>query len=331
MREWVLCSPHRTKRPWQGAIEKGVIEDKPEYDPKCYLCPRNDRAGDETNPDYTGTFVFDNDFSALLPGTPEHEADPSGRGLMRMKAESGLCRVIVFTPRHDLTLAQMDQSVLEGVVDLWTDQYEDLAANDEINHVMIFENKGAMMGCSNPHPHGQIWASASVPSIPETELASQAHYLADHSSSMLVDYAALEAKDGDRAICQNDSFIAVCPFWATWPYEALLLPRRAVTCLPELTDVERADLARILSLLTIKLDNLFETTFPYSMGIHQAPVDGRDYPEAQLHWHFYPPLLRSATVKKFLVGYEMTGEPQRDITPEQAAEKLAKLPDVRYR
>ena len=329
--EWILVSPHRTKRPWRGHVEKGADEERPAYDPECYLCPGNTRAQGVVNPPYTNTFVFDNDFMALLPETPPFDGQHDERGLMRVRAERGLCRVIVFSPRHDLTLAQMSQTDIEKVVDLWVEQYVELGNVDFINHVMIFENKGAMMGCSNPHPHGQIWANESIPTLPAKELASQRQYREEHGSSMLVDYADRERGEGERTICENDSFIALVPFWALWPFEAMVLPLRPVSKLPDLTETEKGDLAAILRTLTIRYDNLFETSFPYSMGIHQAPTNGREYPEAQLHWHFYPPLLRSATVRKFVVGYEMTAEPQRDLTPEQAATRLAELPDVRYK
>lgn len=330
LREWVLVSPHRTKRPWQGAKEKTASEKKPEYDPNCYLCPGNERAGGVANPKYQRTYVFDNDFMALLPEAPRHEQDADRKGLMRLRSERGLCRVIVFSPRHDLTLAQMDHAALMDVVGLWTDQYVELGAMEFIHHVQIFENKGEVMGCSNPHPHGQIWANESIPSFPARELEAQQDYLEKHGAPMLVEYADMEAEAGERVVCQNEAFLAVVPFWAVWPYEVLVLPRRAVTKLPDLTAKERGLLAALLKTLTVKLDNLFLTSFPYSMGLHQAPTDGRDYPEIQMHWHFLPPLLRSATVKKFQVGYEMTAETQRDLTPEAAARTLAELPEDRF-
>ena len=332
LREWVLVSPHRARRPWQGQIEPDADEERPAHDPQCYLCPGNSRAGGQRNPAYTGTFVFDNDFASLLPDTPQGERDDSqGRGLLRLQSERGTCRVIVFSPRHDLTLSQMDQNELEAVVALWTDQYVELGALEHVNHVMIFENKGAMMGCSNPHPHGQIWTNETLPNLAEKELEAQRDYFQRHDAVLLLDYGRLELERGERIVCVNDSFLALVPFWAVWPFETMILPRRHVTCLPQLTARERQDLAAIFKSLTIRYDNLFQTRFPYSMGLRQAPTDGRDYPELLMRWHFLPPLLRSATVRKFLVGYELTAQPQRDITAEKAARALAELPATRYR
>jgi len=330
LREWNLVSPHRAKRPWQGQVEKSAPEQRPPYDPKCYLCPGNARAGGHVNPAYADTFVFDNDFMAIKPDAPSHEAQCDARGLMRIRAERGLCRVIVFSPRHDLTLAQMDAAGLERVVDLWIEQYLELGAFDFIRHVQIFENKGEMMGCSNPHPHGQIWCNETMPSIHEKEFVSQRVYFEETRSQLLLDYALEEIQRGERIVARNGSFIALVPFWAVWPFETMILPLRPISRLPELTAAEKRDLAAILKVLTVKYDNLFETSFPYSMGIHQSPTDGEEHPYLQLHWHFLPPLLRSATVKKFLVGYELTAEPQRDLTPEQAAERLAALPATRF-
>lgn len=326
--EWVLVSPHRTKRPWQGQVEDAQHERRPAHDPGCYLCPGNARAGGVRNPDYTGTYVFDNDFSALLPGEPAtmtlHD------DLLVAERESGLCRVICFSPRHDLTLPQMPLEAIRGVVDVWAAQTEELGARDDIGHVQIFENKGAVMGCSNPHPHGQIWAQRTLPNETARELANMRAYHAKHGRSLLQDYVALELEQNARIVCANDGFVALVPFWATWPYETLVLPRMPVSQLPALDEAARADLADVLRRLTIRYDNLFKTSFPYSAGIHQAPTDGGDYPEFDLHMHFYPPLLRSATVKKFMVGYEMLATPQRDITPEASAEALRALPEVHF-
>ncbi len=328
--EWVLVSPHRAKRPWQGQVEDGADEDRPSYDPQCYLCPGNERVGGEKNPQYPSTYVFDNDFMSILPDSPLHEENGPG-GLMRLRSERGLCRVIVFSPRHDLTLAQMSADEIKTVVDLWASQYQELGAMDFINHVMIFENKGAMMGCSNPHPHGQIWAQESIPNLPAKELIAQKRYFETNGRSLLVDYVEAEIELDERILFKNDAFVALVPFWAVWPFETMILPRRAVSTITDVSAEERRDLADVIRRLTIKYDNLFKTRFPYSMGIHQAPTDGGAYPEVQLHWHFLPPLLRSATVKKFQVGYELTGEPQRDLTAEQAAQRLIELPEERYR
>lgn len=322
--EWVLVSPHRTKRPWQGKVETLPPDDRPQYDPKCYLCPGNERAGGVKNPDYEHNFVFTNDFAALLPSQPDlSPAQEDPKSLLRAETESGTCRVICFSPRHDLTLPEMDPSDIRRVVDLWAGQYSELAAR--YRWVQIFENKGALMGCSNPHPHGQIWAGSFLPNEPAKEDAQQARYFAEHKSLLLMDYLAEELGDGTRVVEENPHWVALVPWWAVWPFELLLLPRRAVGSLPELDDAERDDLADILKKILTRYDNLFRISFPYSMGWHGRPgkiARGEDFSHWQLHAHFYPPLLRSATVRKFLVGYEMLAEAQRDITAEQAAERL---------
>lgn len=346
--DWVLVSPHRTKRPWQGQVERPPQEARPTYDPTCYLCPGNARAGGRRNPDYTGAFVFTNDFAALLPDTPAVAVQP--HPLLRMESEPGTCRVICFSPRHDLTLPEMPAEAIRQVVDVWTEQVRELGRT--YRWVQVFENKGEIMGCSNPHPHGQIWAGSALPLEPAKEDRQQRTYFEQHGRPLLLDYAALElAASGEtvvnsskswqlpqlphRLVVQNDHWLAVVPFWAVWPFETLLLPRRHVLRLPDLTDAERDALAEILKRLLTRYDNLFEASFPYSMGWHAAPT-GPDAEDAslahwQLHAHFYPPLLRSATVKKFMVGYEMLGEPQRDLTPEQAAARLRALPEVHYK
>lgn len=326
--EWLLVSPHRAKRPWQGQVEKTAAEERPAYDPTCYLCPGNERAGGLRNPPYTSTFVFENDFAALLPDTPTDEA--AGDDLLVARAERGQCRVICFSPMHNQTLAQMTPAEILPVVELWTAQYAELGALPWINHVQIFENKGAVMGCSNPHPHGQIWASESIPGEPAKELQHQQAYLARTGRCLLCDYLDRELALGERIVCENDSFVALVPFWALWPFETMVLPRRHCGALPAFTADERAGLADIISQLTARYDNLFEISFPYSMGWHQAPTDGQEHAEWHFHGHFYPPLLRSATVKKFMVGFEMLGNPQRDITPEMAAARLRSLPAVHY-
>jgi UDPglucose--hexose-1-phosphate uridylyltransferase len=327
--EWVLVSPHRTQRPWQGQVEKRAAEERPSYDPTCYLCPGNERAGGARNPAYTGTFVFDNDFAALRPGG-SHETVSEG-SLLVARGEPGVCRVICFSPRHDLSLPDMDQAGLRGVVDVWADEYARLGARDDIGHVQIFENKGQIMGCSNPHPHGQIWAQSGVPMGPARETERMREHRARHGRTLLGDYLALELERAERIVCANEGFVALVPFWAVWPFELLVVSRRPVPHLGRLDDAERDALADIVRRVTIRYDNLFEISFPYSAGVHQAPTDGREHPEWHLHMHFFPPLLRSATVRKFLVGYEMLGEPQRDLTPEAAAARLRELSEVHYR
>ncbi|HHX43060.1 MAG TPA: UDP-glucose--hexose-1-phosphate uridylyltransferase [Chloroflexi bacterium] len=326
-KQWILVSPHRTKRPWLGQVETAPVERRPTYDPMCYLCPGNERAGGVRNPPYRGTFVFDNDFAALLPGVPAGEYRHGD--LLWARAEPGLCRVVCFSPDHSLTLAAMEIGDVRRVVDVWTEQYAEIGARPEIGYVQIFENKGAIMGSSNPHPHGQIWASASVPQEPAVEGAAQAEYLARHGRCLLCDYLAVEADARERIICENEGFVALVPFWATWPFEAMILGRRHAASLLDLTDDERTALADILKRLTTRYDNLFQVSFPYTMGIHQQPTDGAPYPAWHLHLHAYPPLLRSATVKKFMVGYEMLANPQRDLTPEAAAARLAALSEER--
>ena len=327
--EWVLVSPHRTKRPWQGQVEKPPLDQRPEYDPGCYLCPGNDRAGGLKNPDYDGTFVFQNDFSALLPDAPEGRTDE--HGLLVSESEAGLCRVVCFSPRHDLTLAEMEAADIRKVVDLWTEQYEELGALDYINHVQIFENKGAAMGCSNPHPHGQIWAQRSVPGEPAKEMENMRRHFDDKGTTLLGDYLAIETDRAERIVCENENFVALVPFWAVWPFEVMVLCRRRVASLSEMNDAEKDALSDIIRRIATRYDNLFECSFPYSAGVHQAPTDGDSHEEWDWHMHFYPPLLRSATVKKFMVGYEMLGNPQRDITPESSAARLRELSETHFR
>lgn len=321
-REWVLVSPHRTQRPWQGLIEKPPEENMPQYDPGCYLCPGNSRAGGKRNPAYSSTFVFDNDFAALLPDTPLESFE---NGLLRAVGEPGICRVICFHPRHDLTLAKMPPHAVRVVVDTWVEQYVELSACPRIRYVQIFENRGAMMGCSNPHPHCQIWAGASIPNEPAKELAAQQEYLSAHHRCLLCDYLAQELSGRERLVAENAHFAALVPFWAIWPFETMLLPKRHLRGLDELTIGERDGLAEMLQEITQRYDRLFDVSFPYTMGFHQRPTNGAPYSEVHLHAHFYPPLLRSATVRKFMVGYEMLATPQRDITPEAAAERLREL------
>ena len=327
--EWVLVSPHRTKRPWQGQIEKLPPEVQPQYDPSCYMCPGNTRATGARNPAYSRTFVFDNDYAALLPDIPDGTFRQNE--LLLAESERGICRVVCFSPRHDLTVSRMQEADLREVVDVWTEQYRTLGELPFINHVQIFENRGTLMGCSNPHPHCQIWADATVPNEQNKEQDSLHSYRAAHQSCLICDYLNLEHESGDRLVTSNDHFQALVPFWAIWPFETLLISRRHVTALDELTAEERGGLADILKRLTIRYDNLFVTSFPYSMGFHQRPTDGQPHGEWHLHAHYYPPLLRSATVRKFMVGYEMLATPQRDITPEIAAARLREMTEIHWR
>lgn len=324
--EWVLVSAGRTRRPWQGQEDAPVDASRPTYDPDCYLCPGNVRASGSRNPDYTETFVFTNDYPSLTPDVDlvEHAPHP----LLRAHTQAGTCRVICFSPRHDLTLAEMEPAGVRAVVDMWADQVTDLAG---YAWVQVFENRGEAMGASNPHPHGQIWASAVLPSEPAKEDAAQRRYLAEHGSNLLEDYAALESELASRVIVHATHWLAVVPYWALWPFEVLLVPRRRVSRLPALTSAERDELAVVLGRMLARYDNLFEYPFPYSMGWHGAPGHTDDAPHWQLHAHFYPPLLRSASVRKFMVGYEMLANPQRDLTPEAAAARLRSVSDVHYR
>jgi UDPglucose--hexose-1-phosphate uridylyltransferase len=329
--QWVLVSPHRAKRPWQGQVEKVAREELPQYDPTCYLCPGNVRNTGNTNPPYTGTFVFDNDFAALLPPEENAASEQSTTGLFAAEPETGLCRVVCFSPRHDLTLAEMALEDVEEVVRTWTAQTVELGAKDFIDYVQVFENRGAMMGASNPHPHSQIWTTGHIPNEPAAELANQAAYLEKHGTCLLCDYIAAERQSGERVVASNEHFTAVVPFWAVWPFEVLLVGHRHAGALADLTPAEVTGLADIMRQVTTRYDNLFEISFPYSMGFHQAPTDGKAYPAQHLHAHYFPPLLRSATVRKFMVGFEMLGMPQRDITPETAAARLRDLPAVHYK
>lgn len=327
--EWVQVSPHRTKRPWQGQEEEQGKDRKPSYDDTCYLCPGNDRAGSATNPDYKSTFAFDNDFSALL--TDIESAKVNEENLLVAETEKGKCRVICFSPRHDLTLPEMEIDQLRNVVDLWVDEYRELGSKPFINYVQIFENKGEIMGCSNPHPHGQIWAQETIPEEPAKELKQQKSYFNKHGRTLLGDYIDRELKEKERIIVANEDFVVLVPFWAFWPFETMVVSRRPFGHFTDMSDQEKTSLADIIKKITTKFDNIFNISFPYSAGFHPAPTDGEEHPEWHFHMHFYPPLLRSATVKKFRVGYEMLGNPQRDITAEYSAGILRDLPDVHYK
>lgn len=325
--EYVLVSPHRTKRPWSGQTEDANEEQRPQHDPSCYLCPGNTRANGEVNPDYEDVFVFTNDFAALMPDAPSTMAEE--HPLLKVEATNGTCRVICFSPRHDLTIPEMAEEDILSIVKMWGEQTTELGA--KYRWVQIFENKGAVMGCSNPHPHGQIWAQSSLPNEPAKKDRNQRKYLQDYGSNLLLDYAKLEQEKQARIVVENDDWMTVVPFWAVWPFETLLMPKFAVKRMNELTETQQASLSNILKRMLCKYDNLFKCSFPYSMGWHGAPFDDADHSHWQLHAQFFPPLLRSATVKKFMVGYEMLGEAQRDITAEQAAARLRDLPETHYK
>jgi UDPglucose--hexose-1-phosphate uridylyltransferase len=316
--DWVSVSPHRNQRPWLGRVEPVAATALPPHDPVCQLCPGNVRASGKRNAVYASTFVFDNDFPAFLPDTPPDKC--GDHPLLRAESLAGECRVICFSPRHDLTLAQLPVPQIHTVVDLWAQQVEELGRRWK--WVQVFENKGELMGCSNPHPHGQVWAGSFLPDEPARELVNQRKWREQNGSPLLMDYAAQELASGERVVAQTAHWLAVVPWWAVWPFETLLLPRRHVQRLPQLTNEERADLAQLLKTLLTRYDALFDTSFPYSFGWHGAPSDDDRHEEWQLHAHIYPPVLRSATVRKFMVGYEMLAEAQRDLTPERAAAQL---------
>lgn len=327
--EWILVSPHRTNRPWQGEISPPLKDERPQYDPECYLCPGNKRANGEVNPDYKSTFVFTNDFSALLEKIPDQKEDVNG--LLVAKSERGICRVVNFSPKHNLTLAEMKEDEIEKVISTWQSEFKNLSENPFINHVQIFENKGTLMGNSNPHPHCQIWAQKSIPVEPAKELKQFRNYFKKNNRSILSDYLKIEKKLNERIVYENSSFVVIVPYWAVWPYETLIISKRKIPNILFLTKKEKKDFANILHVTTVKYDNLFKTSFPYSSGIHQAPTDGKQYNEWHFHMHFYPPLLRSSSIKKFMVGYEMLAEPQRDITPEYSAKILRELSKIHYK
>ena len=323
---WILVSPHRTTRPWLGQTEETAPPDLPSHDPDCYLCPGNSRAGGKRNPDYREILIFDNDFPALIPG--ENLPETAGNSLFQARTESGICRVMCFSPRHNLTMARMGKGSITRIIEAWKSQNSELGSLSWVNYVQVFENKGSMMGCSNPHPHCQIWASSSLPEEIRKEQENQLLYLQEHGKCLLC--SCLEEENSsafNRTVVENRGFIALVPFWAIWPFETLIISRKHLRNLSEFSRHDIEELADILSRLTIKYDNLFKTSFPYSMGIHQSPSDGESHEEWHFHMHFYPPLLRSATVKKFMVGYELLATPQRDITPESAAEQLQALPE----
>ena len=327
--EWILVSPQRAKRPWQGQNEAISDEKKTEYDETCYLCPVNHRITGGTNPNYESCYVFDNDFPALLKD--EVSSDVTQEDLFKINPERGINRVICFSPKHNVTLAEMQVPEIENVVRVWKEQYLELGDIPYINHVQIFENKGSVMGCSNPHPHGQIWAQSSLPTQVKRTQDSLLNYFQKTGKSLLKDYLESELQKKERIIAENEHFVLLVPFWATWPYETMIISKRHFSSIAEITEEEIKSYAEMIQIITVKYDNLFKTSFPYSAGIHQAPTDGLDHEEWHFHMHFYPPLLRSATVKKFMVGYELLAEAQRDFTAEQSAEILRNLSIQHYK
>jgi len=317
--EWVLVSPHRAKRPWQGQNEAVNNEKRPSYDENCYLCAGNTRINGEVNPDYKDVFVFTNDFAALQNDSPTFSVND---GLLKAESETGICKVICFSPDHSKSLADMSATEIQKVVFAWQREFKELSENPNINYVQIFENKGAVMGCSNPHPHGQIWSQSSLPNEVDKKNTQQLNYYNNNNSSLLGDYLAQELEKQERIIFENDGFVVLVPFWAIWPFEAMIVPKRHLANILEMTEAETLQYGEAISVLTKAYDKIFNTSFPYSSGIHQAPTDGNENKHWHFHMSFYPPLLRSASVKKFMVGYEMFGTPQRDITAEQAVKMI---------
>lgn len=321
--EWVIVSPHRNRRPWQGKQENKAVFNTNNYDNDCYLCPENKRADCVINPNYQGPFVFTNDFAALIADTPD--ANCNVGDLLQMTSQKGICRVVCFSPKHNLTLSQMSIQEIEAVILIWRNEFMKLAANEWIKYIQIFENKGEIMGCSNPHPHGQIWALNDLPNEIVKETGQQKTYFQQKGSSLLYDYVVLELSRDERIVYTNNSFVALVPFWAVWPFEIIIVSKRHVQNITQFTNEENTCLAEIIKVITTKYDQLFDSPFPYSAGMHQAPVNNGNHEEWHWHLHFYPPLLRSATIKKFMVGFELLANPQRDTTPELAAAKLREL------
>ena len=325
LEEWVLVSPHRGNRPWQGQVEIAEPTECAPYDKECYLCSGNVRVNGVINDHYTGTYVFNNDFAALQPDTPAVASDDP---LFRMSTEQGESRVICFSPDHSKTLPQLSVDQIRQVVNTWQQQCQQLG--ERYRSVQIFENKGALMGCSNPHPHGQVWAQQQLPTLVEKKHQSFTDYYQTHGTNMLQDYVAKEQDNQQRIVVENNHWLVVVPYWAAWPFETLLLPKLSVSRMTELSEPQKITLADIIKQITIRYDNLFQCSFPYSMGWHGAPFDGQDHLAWTLHASFLPPLLKDATVRKFMVGYEMMAEPQRDITPEQAADRLRQSSSTHY-
>lgn len=326
--EWLLVSPQRTQRPWQGKMEAEAATHRPSYEPDCYLCPGNKRAGGAINPHYKTCFAFTNDYSALELNTPDCSLNVDD--LLVAKSQSGICRVICFSPRHDLTLPSLSLENIYDIIELWQTEFESLRENKQVKYILFFENKGEIMGCSNPHPHGQVWCSSDIPVEPYKETIQQKKYFSVKGRSLVGDYLELELEKKERIVCSNEHFVVLVPFWAIWPFEVMIISRRQVQTLLQFTEPEKRALADILKRITTRYDNIFKTSFPYSAGIHQAPVNDGEHPEWHWHMHFLPPLLRSATIKKFMVGYEMLGNPQRDVTAEWAAALLRAQSEVHY-
>ncbi len=322
--EWVLVSPGRAERPWLGHTESTEVAEPVPYDPGCYLCPTNERMSGDTNPAFESTYVFTNDFAALRPDV---EPIASEDGLLRSETQQGTCRVVCYSPRHDLRLSLMTPTEIESVIDMWRDQTAQLG--EQYQWVQVFENNGEAMGASNPHPHGQIWAGTALPTLPEREDIAQRRYARDNDSSLLLDYLDQE-RGGERVVVDGDKWVALVPYWATWPFETLVVPKTPIRRITEVDGTVRASLAAVMNELLIRYDNLFEHPFPYSMGWHGAPFGDDDHDHWQLHAHFYPPLLRSATIRKFMVGYELLAEAQRDLSPEEAATRLRELSSTHY-
>lgn len=329
LNEWVLVSPHRANRPWQGQMEDEPTHTLAAYDPACYLCPGNERSNGLVNPAYSETFIFNNDFPALLTEDVFQAAEPPS--LFRSEPERGINKVVCFSPKHNLTMAELTTEEIESIIYAWKQEYITLGKEDFINYVQIFENKGSVMGCSNPHPHGQIWAQTSLPTQIERTQKNLTDYYQKEHRSLLADYVLKELETRERTVFENEYFVVLVPFWAVWPFETMIISKRHFHSIADMTQQETAGFADILKRLTIRYDNLFNTSFPYSSGMHQSPTDGQEHPEWHFHMHFYPPLLRSASVKKFMVGYELLAESQRDITPEKSAELLKNLPEIHYK
>ncbi|MBU0558824.1 MAG: UDP-glucose--hexose-1-phosphate uridylyltransferase [Bacteroidetes bacterium] len=326
--EWVLVSPTRTQRPWLGKVENLTSKNLPTYESECYLCPGNKRAGGNKNGDYVSTYSFVNDFSALvLESSLEKFSD---QDLLIAEAEQGICKVICFSPQHNLSLAEMEIEDIENVIDLWQNEFIEMSKNEKINYIQIFENKGEIMGASNPHPHGQIWAQNSIPVEIEKEMRNLLKYYRINNNTLLTDYLKLELQNQERIVYENEHFAVVVPFWAIWPFETILISKYHFSNLSFMNSEVKQAFADALKNILVKYDNLFHMSFPYSAGIHQSPSDNNEHPEWHFHMHFYPPLLRSATIKKFMVGYEMLANPQRDILPEYTADVLRNLSSKHY-
>jgi UDPglucose--hexose-1-phosphate uridylyltransferase len=316
--EWILVSPNRTQRPWQGQTENQIKNENPQYDSNCYLCPNNERANGEINPDYKSTFVFVNDYSSLVVDVEEEHLNINE--IIKAETEQGICKVVCFSPRHDLTLTELSQDEIKNVVTAWQNEYDLIGSMNEINYIQIFENKGSVMGASNPHPHGQIWAQHSIPMEPLKEQNNFIKYYDVHKSTLLNDYLNIEREKKERIVFENKNFVILVPFWAVWPFETMIISKQSFQNILEFNEETKADFAEAIKVISSKYDKIFNVSFPYSSGIHMAPTDGKLHPEWHFHMHFYPPLLRSATIKKFMVGYEMLANPQRDITAEKSAE-----------